>query len=367
MTMKHKKLLPICGVVALWILLTVFAWCKPSQDFSVWERRKLTQFPKVSLSSILSGNFMTDFDSYSLDQFPGRDTFRQVKSLFHYYVLGQLDNNGIAIADGSAFKLDYPVSESSLTYAVNHLNGIYETNLKDTDSRIYFAIVPDKAYYLAGQNGYPAMDYALLEDTVKAGLPWARFIDLKDSLSAADYYTTDTHWRQERILPAAKVLCDAMGVRLPRDFTPEEIGRDFYGVYYGQAALPMAAEKMYTLGSPLLDGCSVYNLETGKTTSVYDMEKLESRDLYDIYLSGAAALLTITNPAAPADRELIVFRDSFGSSMIPLLIADYGTVTVVDTRYLSAASLSQYIDFHGQDVLMLYSTSVLNSSSALRK
>ena len=53
--------------------------------------------------------------------------------------------------------------------------------------------------------------------------------------------------------------------------------------------------------------------------------------------------------------------------MIPLLIADYGTVTVVDTRYLSAASLSQYVDFHGQDVLMLYSTSVLNSSSALRK
>jgi len=117
---------------------------------------------------------------------------------------------------------------------------------------------------------------------------------------------------------------------------------------------------------PALDDCTVYNHETGKTTGIYDWEKLSSRDLYDIYLSGAAALLTIENPNAATDKELVVFRDSFGSSMIPLLVKDYKTVTVVDIRYLASDWVGRYVDFRGQDVLFLYSTLILNSSNTLK-
>ena len=52
--------------------------------------------------------------------------------------------------------------------------------------------------------------------------------------------------------------------------------------------------------------------------------------------------------------------------MIPLLIADYKTVTVVDIRYVASSFLPQLVEFHGQDVLFLYSTSVLNNSSTLK-
>ena len=142
--------------------------------------------------------------------------------------------------------------------------------------------------------------------------------------------------------------------------------RPFYGVYYGQAALPMQSEQMYVLTGDIPDNCTVYNHETGNTTGIYDWTKLDSRDLYDIYLSGAAALLTIENPNATTDRELVVFRDSFGSSMIPLLVKDYKTVTVVDIRYVASDYVGSYVDFHGQDVLILYSTLVLNSSSTLK-
>ena len=128
----------------------------------------------------------------------------------------------------------------------------------------------------------------------------------------------------------------------------------------------MDADTMYLLRSELLDRCGVYNHETGKTAAVYDMEKLDSADLYDVYLSGSAALLTIENPAAVSDRELIIFRDSFGSSLAPLLVSDYRTVTLVDLRYISADLLGQFVDFHGQDVLFLYSTLVLNDSSTLK-
>ena len=96
------------------------------------------------------------------------------------------------------------------------------------------------------------------------------------------------------------------------------------------------------------------------------MTKLDSKDLYDVYLSGARSLLTIENPNAATDRELIVFRDSFGSSMVPLLANDYAKVTLVDIRYLPADKLGEFVEFGNQDVLFLYSTLVLNQSSMLK-
>ena len=103
-------------------------------------------------------------------------------------------------------------------------------------------------------------------------------IRLTDSLSIQDYYRTDTHWRQERLLPAAQTLCQALGVSSPRqeDYTVTPVDKPFYGVYYGQAALPMQPDTMYLLKSDLLDDCRVYDYEAGKTTAVYDMTKLSS-------------------------------------------------------------------------------------------
>ena len=253
-------------------------------------------------------------------------------------------------------KLEYPLNESSVTGA-----------LKKFD-HIYVSVVPDKGMYLAQQNGYPAMDYRQLFEKVKSGMDWAQFVDISDLLTGSDYYRTDTHWRQERLPGVARRLCTAMGADFFDEafLTEETVTRPFYGVYYGQAALPMEPETIRYLTNDEIEACTVYNYENGKTTSVYDMEKLESRDLYDIYLSGAAALLRITNPNGDANRELVVFRDSFGSSLIPLLLKDYGTVTVVDTRYIAADLLGQFLQFDNQDVLFLYSTLILNSSNVLK-
>ena len=145
-----------------------------------------------------------------------------------------------------------------------------------------------------------------------------------------------------------------------------KIQRPFYGVYYGQAALPMQPDTMCILESQLLAECIVYDHESGKNAQVYDRTKLDSKDLYDIFLSGSRSLLTVENPNAGTERELIVFRDSFGSAMIPLILRDYAKITLVDVRYIQPALLSRYIDFSGQDVLFLYSTLVLNNSETIK-
>ena len=59
---------------------------------------------------------------------------------------------------------------------------------------------------------------------------------------------------------------------------------------------------------------------------------------------------------------MILFRDSFGSSLVPLLLDNYRKITLVDIRYISSKILEQYIDFNGQDVLFLYSSLVLNQN-----
>lgn len=365
--MKKMRFFGLTALTALWAVLTVCAWFGPAEDFSDSERRKLAQFPELSVKTVLEGKFMTAFEDYTLDQFPLRDSFRQLKALFHYNALGQRDNNDIYIADGYAAKLEYPLNETSVANAVKKFNHIYETYLTGSEN-IVFAAVPDKSYYLAEENGYPAMDYEALFETLRKELPWVEFVDITSDLTVEDYYFTDTHWRQEKITAAAESLCKALGADWFREgeLTPASVERPFYGVYYGQAALPMDAEDMYVMTGEIMETCTVYNHETGKTAGIYDWEKLSSRDLYDIYLSGAAALLTVENPGAATDKELIVFRDSFGSSMIPLLLKDYRTVTVVDIRYLASDHVGNFVDFHGQDVLFLYSTLVLNDSGTLK-
>lgn len=359
------RIIGIFLVISVWLLLAAFAWFSPSNAVSQAERRNLAQFPDLSAQNLLNGSFMTKFEEYALDQFPLRDSFRQVKSLFHYNVLGQKDNNGIYLADGYAAKLEYPLNEASVNQAANKFNRIYNTYLAESDCQVFFSVAPDKGYYLAEPNGYPVLDYQKMFDILKSSLPWAEFIDLTDCLSIENYYRTDTHWRQETLIHAAEKLGGTMDLTIP-DFDQTRIAQPFYGVYYGQAALPMQSEPMYILTNDLLDSCTVYNHETGNTTSVYDMSKLESRDLYDIYLSGAVSLLTVTNPNAETDRELIIFRDSFASSLVPLLLQDYKTVTLIDTRYVSSAYLEQVLSFENQDVLFLYSTLILNNSSSLK-
>ena len=367
MSQKFRSI-GILVLVILWVGLAGFAWFGPDREMSEAERRPLEQLPELSGQTLLSGGFMGDFEEYTLDQFPGRDAFRQIKALTQYYVMGRLDNNDIYIHDGYAAKMEYPLQTKNVAHATNRFGWVYENLLKDSNCKLYTAVIPDKSYYLAQEKGVLSMDYPALFGQIREEMPWATHVDITDCLSVTDYYRTDTHWRQECILPVAEKLSQAMGVTPPaaQDFTKTLVQRPFYGVYYGQAALPMPPEDLYIMRSAFLNKCKVFDYEANAYAQVYDMRKQSGKDLYDVYLSGAKALLRIENPGAKTDRELVVFRDSFGSSLVPLLVQDYKTVTLVDLRYLDKQTLNRYVTFEKQDVLFLYSTLVLNNGTSIR-
>ena len=363
---KRKNYAVVCLTAAFLLGFLVWSLLKPDDTVSQSERRKLTQKPELTAASILNGKFMTEFESYTLDQFPLRDGFRRLKAAVLLDVLREKDNNGIYLTEGYAAKLEYPLNEASVQHAAERFQYIYETYLAGTEVKIYEAVIPDKGAFLARQNGYPSLDYSAFSALLQKNMPYAEAIDLMPVLSLNSYYRTDLHWRQEAIVPVASQLAEAMGVKLSEKYDTVTADTPFYGVYYGQSALPLAPDTLCYLTNKTLGNCTVYDYETGGTEPVYDLSALTEGDPYSMFLSGSKSLLTITNPSADTDRELVIFRDSFASSLAPLLTEAYAKITLVDIRYVQPERLSSWLTFNSQHVLFLYSVSVLNHSETLK-
>lgn len=368
MKTKRQSLAVLLATGAVLLGFALLCWFSPAETYSESERRALEDFPQLNAETLLSGKFMEKFESYAQDQFPLRDGFRRLKALTALHLFRQQDNNGIYEAEGSVSRLEYPLRENMVAHAAERIRFICETYLAGTGSSTCLAVAPDKNYYLAAENGYPALDYAALTEALRGGVPGAAYIDLFPLLSAGDYYRTDTHWRQEKLLPVAEALAAGMGTTLSGPYEEETLDVPFRGVYVGQSALPLEPDTIRYLTSAVLENAKVqrYGENGWEESAVYDFGKAAGKDAYEFFLSGAEALITLENPLAETDRELILFRDSFGSSLAPLLLSGYAKITLVDIRYVSAAALGELIDFHGQDVLFLYSSLILNASSGLR-
>lgn len=363
---KAKHLLLLCLPAAFLLTFSLGELLLPDKTLSVSERRPLAAFPQVRLESILDGTFMADFEDYTLDQFPLRDGFRTVKALVSLCLLGQKDSNGIYTVDGYASKLDYPVQVESLDHAAERFRYVYETYLKDKDIQVYLSVIPDKNYFMAEANGYPSMDYGELFAQIREKTEFADYLDLVPLLALSDYYRTDSHWRQEKITDVAAFLAQEMGTSIGGAYETHTLDTPFYGVYHGQLALPLPGEELNYLTNSVIDGYRVYDFETQSYIPVYDLDKGAGQDPYELFLAGPKSLLTLENPNASTEKELILFRDSFGSSIVPLLAQGYAKVTLVDIRYLSPEVLGKFISFDRQDVLFLYSASVLNHSITIK-
>ena len=357
--MKNKTLCFLFGG----ILLVISCLCLflPKPDFSESERRVLAKFPDISAENIFSGNFASGFEEYTTDTFPFRDFFRTIKAYASKYIFGLSDNNDLFLKDGHLGKIDYPQNEESLKNASEHFSSIYDKYIKDTNSKTYLSIIPDKSYFI---DNILKLDYNKLVTFMTENMAYAEYIDIFPYLSLNDYYTTDSHWRQENISDVAFALSDKMGVdnRFGHSIFP--LG-EFRGVYFGQSAMKVSPDKINAIHSPFFDKYKVTSYDSGKPEDavLFDFEKFNGRDPYDVFLSGGNALMTIENPyATEPERELILFRDSFGSSIAHYFLRAYSKVTLIDIRYINSSMLGNFVDFENSDILFLYSSSLLNSS-----
>lgn len=349
-------------VPVFFMVLSVACWVHRPEGESLAERRKLAQLPGLTWASLQSGRFAESFETYTQDQFPLRESFRQLKALVSVDLLGKQDNNGIYESkDGYLAQLEYPLDQASVAHAAQRFQVVYDRYLAGSD-RVYVSVIPDKGQFLA----VPKLDWAALVSGLTEGMPYAKYLDISGTLTLDSYYRTDTHWRQEAIRPAAETLISGMGKSLTMDYTVRQAKQDFLGVYAGQSALQPKGEELNYIWNDAFDSVTVWDRENDRQIGLYDWEALEGKDPYSFFLSGSLSLITVTNPNAATDDRLILFRDSFGSSVAPYFLESYREVTLVDIRYLSPERLGMLLDFTDCDVLFLYSSLVLNNSETIK-
>lgn len=364
MSDKTKNIVVTITFLLIVILFFVIQLVKSDIEISYTERRKLASFPNLNLQTLLGGTFSKEFEHYTTDQMLQRENFRTLKASLEQNLFKKKDNHNIYFYQDSLIKIEYPLNESSILNVTKKIENIKKNNLKDLTC--YYAIVPDKNYFTDSKE-YLRMDYEELERKMQQNLPDMEYINLFDCLKLTDYYITDIHWKQENLLKVVEVIASKMNFRdrLKTGYIKKEL-IEFTGIYAGQLAVQTPNDRICVLTNEIIENATVYHYEHGKETKIYDKEKLSSPDKYDIYLSGSTPLITITNPKASTKKELVVFRDSFASSLVPLFTEAYAKVTLVDIRYMRSADLGKYIEFNNQDVLFLYSTTILNNSNILR-
>lgn len=342
----------------------------PTEEISYSERRKLAQFPELSAQNILNAQFMKEFEKYTLDQFAFRDGFRNLKASFDLKIFNKLDNNNIYVIDDSIFKMEYPFKTHNVYKVAEHMNTVYDLYLKDMN--VYYSIIPDKNYFVAEQSGYLSIDYSELEKIMTENIKNMIYIDILDSLTVDDYYRTDVHWRQERLDRVVATIAKAMHFTEDVEDTEYTLKTyyPFYGAYYGQSALRIDPDILIYKTNSTIENAIVYNYESSDAkniiSEIYNEQRLGMVDSYDIFLSGATPLMEIKNPNNENGRELIIFRDSFASSLAPLLLEEYSEITLVDLRYVNYKTLGDFIDFKDQDVLFIYNTLLINNGNILK-
>lgn len=340
----------------------IFHLCLPDEETSLSERRKLAQAPAVNADTVFSGEFSTELESYLLDQFPLRQEFISGHKLLRYYVLGQRGLDSIWLQGNSAFEAE-KLKEAEVQYAAQGIEKLAEA--MPDGVKLYYAVIPDKAAFAADQ-GQPTMDYGRLFAILEEALPEDMTqIDIWNTLSFGDYYDTDLHWKQEAIYPTAEALANAMGAQLQpfESYTANSLS-PFYGSYFSRSGKPLEPDTLTFMTSRYTASCRVTGKDFTGVRQVYSPQLLSGMDGYDVYLSGVQSLLTIEVNNALTDRELIIFRDSFGSSIAPYFLGAYSKITLIDLR--SPVDWWNYVELTDQDVLFLYSTKILNSGSALQ-
>lgn len=256
---------------------------------------------------------------------------------------------------GSLAEIEPPMNKTMADYAVSLFSRIKDENFLTNDC--YFMLIPDKYKYLADKKA----EYDEFYSYMSTSLNFATAIDVYDLLDTSDYYCTDPHIKQECLVDVANRILESTQRNQVKSYVKNAVDTPFYGSYSHRSNLSVLPDELIYLSSPTIDG-----LKTEEGVSIYNFKKLSTDEPYEFFLSGNQTIVTINNENAETDKRLIVFRDSFSSSLAPLLCEGYSQVVLVDLRYIMSEYLVDFVDFENADVLFIYSTTVINNSFSMK-
>ena len=335
----------------------------PDREMSEKENRMLETRPALSMSTVLDGEFMEQWENYQSDQFAGRDFWRSIK-VFLDRLGGSRMENGVYIGKGGQLLEEIEVPDDGQSEA--NLSSIVDFAEKYPDVQTSVMLVPDAACILSDR--LPAFagveDQRLLlgvaEQRLGDAVNWIDTVSvLNNHVSDKLYYKTDHHWTTQAAFYVFREAAPSLGIEgeVGENFASYTVSDSFNGVLAAKSGVGLSEKETIEIYAPTQGDDDVvvsYVDEGHKTTTLYDSSKLETRDQYAVFLGGNSSVIDIKT-VSPEKKRLLVIKDSFANCFIPFLTPYYREIVVVDPRYYSGTIGDIMDTYRITDALVLYS------------
>ena len=198
------------------LCLTLGSLLTPDRTYSDSENRKLAQFPKLSWSAVKDGSWFSDLESYTADQFAGRDFWIALRLRFLKHT-GQKESNGVYLCSGD-YLMEPPADPPQDSRNVEAINAFAA---RHTDLRLNMAVIPNAACILADKlpKNAPVRDQSADLTALAGSLQGISFLDVSAALSAHTdeqlYYRTDHHWTSLGARYAFEAMAEKLGIPQP--------------------------------------------------------------------------------------------------------------------------------------------------------
>lgn len=356
------KIFAVVFTVCLVILL-VTNLLVPDQEMSKDEDRRLAGRPRMTVDSLLSGDYMEKYETYLLDQFAGRKWLRNLKVTWSR-LGGSREEQGVIIGKNDRLmeKIFVPDQE---VLGVN-LEAIQMYAKKHPEIPVHMILVPDAANILREDLPYlyTSVDQKRMIAQVKRELEESvNWIDVESVLNKhkdeAIYYKTDKHWTTAGAFYVFQAAAEKMGIgnASSAKFATYPISSNFNGGLASQSGCEKNIKEVIEMYTPVEGDTGVivnYVDEQRKTTSLYDSSKLKSSNQYEVFLGGDSSVIDIRT-VSESKRRLLVMKDSFANSFLPFLVPYFREIVVVDPQYYGGTIDDIMDSYRITDALILYS------------
>ena len=360
-----------CAFIGVFLVANAVS---PDRTFSEVENRKLEQLPAVDFGTpeklfrdgnFFNGQFMRDFETYTTDQFIGRDAWVDLKARTER-ALGKKENNNVYFADNDTLitRFDQPAADR-VTENLNYVNKFVE----NVDIPVVFSLIPTQACIWADRlpEGAPnasQTDLMAQAQGAVTGATWADvYTPLMEHKDEDIFYRTDHHWTSLGAYYGYTGLASALGYTpVPlTDYTPTVRSTEFYGTVFSSSGVRWVKPDTITTYVPD-DGITVVSHTYDNSGNPVEEQRalyvesfLSVKDKYSMFLGGNQSLGVVTNTNNPDGPKLLIIRDSYADSLVPFLTAHYSEIHLIDPRYYHL-SVKDYVEQNGIDqALVLYS------------
>lgn len=309
----------ICVFIALFLGIGIYTL--PHKDFSEEENRILATQPKISVKSVISGDFFKQLNTFYSDRIPLRSFMIQTKARCEL-LLGKRENDQVIyLPDGRLVQRGIYVDYTPLMQNISAVERLKE------EQRAVLALIPRSVdVYVGGEESRRVCDMA-------GEIP---LLEALCELGEKSYYKTDHHLDAEGTFAVYRYVMQELGETplSQEDFEMTKVCNGFLGSTYSKGGLVSSVSD--TISAWRYSGdddITVECLDVGcDLNSLYAPDALESKDKYRYFLGGNHGVLTVRQADGEERQQLFIIKDSFANAVIPLL-ARHFDLTVYDPRY----------------------------------